>query len=116
MAKNKLYGDNARVGVVIGEGRVTTLGEMVEEDRPITYGIVKPGHGCPGGVPVVKVKDMQDDAIDESDLLLTTPELDHQYRRSRLRAGDLLISIRGSVGRMAEIPLSLDRNQKISCT
>ena len=108
MAKNKPYGDNARVGVVIGEGRVTTLGEMVEEDRPITYGIVKPGHGCPGGVPVVKVKDMQDDAIDESDLLLTTPELDHQYRRSRLRAGDLLISIRGSVGRMAEIPLSLE--------
>lgn len=91
-----------------GEGRVTTLGEMVEEDRPITYGIVKPEHGCPGGVPVVKVKDMQDGAIDESDLLLTTPELDHQYRQSRLRAGDLLISIRGSVGRMAEIPLSLE--------
>lgn len=90
------------------EGRLTTLGEMVEEDRPITYGIVKPGHGCPGGVPVVKVKDMQDGAIDESDLLLTTPELDHQYRRSRLRAGDLLISIRGSVGRMAEIPPSLE--------
>ncbi len=81
---------------------------MVEEERPITYGIVKPGHGCPGGVPVVKVKDMQDGAIDESNLLLTTPELDYQYRRSRLRTGDLLISIRGSVGRLAEIPESLE--------
>mgnify|MGYP005920873193 CR=1 FL=1 len=90
------------------EGRVTTLGKMVEEERPITYGIVKPGHGCPGGVPVVKVKDMQDGAIDESNLLLTTPELDYQYRRSRLRTGDLLISIRGSVGRLAEIPESLE--------
>lgn len=85
-----------------------TLGEIVEEDRPITYGIVKPGHGCPGGVPVVKVKDMHDGIIDESDLLLTTPELDYQYRRSRLRKGDLLISIRGSVGRLAEIPANLE--------
>ena len=57
---------------------------------------------------MVKVKDMQDGAIDESNLLLTTPELDYQYRRSRLRTGDLLISIRGSVGRLAEIPESLE--------
>lgn len=103
--KSQFIGDIQRA---FDEGRVTTLGKMVEEERPITYGIVKPGHGCPGGVPVVKVKDMQDGAIDESNLLLTTPELDYQYRRSRLRTGDLLISIRGSVGRLAEIPESLE--------
>ena len=105
LVKSQFIGD---IQQAYEECNVITLGEMVEEDRPITYGIVKPGHGCPGGVPVVKVKDMQDGVIDESDLLLTTPELDYQYRRSRLRAGDLLISIRGSVGRMAEIPESLE--------
>lgn len=105
LVKSQFIGDIQRA---FDEGRVTTLGKMVEADRPITYGIVKPGHGCPGGVPVVKVKDMQDGVIDESNLLLTTPELDYQYRRSRLRAGDLLISIRGSVGRLAEIPESLE--------
>lgn len=105
LVKSQFIGD---IQQAFDEGRLTTLGKMVEEDRPITYGIVKPGHGCPGGVPVVKVKDMQDGAIDESNLLLTTPELDYQYRRSRLRAGDLLISIRGSVGRLAEIPASLE--------
>lgn len=105
LVKSQFIGDIQRA---FDEGRVTTLGKMVEEERPITYGIVKPGHGCPGGVPVVKVKDMQDGAIDESNLLLTTPELDYQYRRSRLRTGDLLISIRGSVGRLAEIPESLE--------
>lgn len=105
LVKSQFIGD---IQQAFDEGRLTTLGKMVEYDRPLTYGIVKPGHGCPGGVPVVKVKDMQDGAIDESNLLLTTPELDYQYRRSRLRAGDLLISIRGSVGRMAEIPLSLE--------
>ncbi len=89
-------------------GKTIPLDDLVEKDRPITYGILKPGSGFPGGIPVVKVKDMRDGIIDQSDLLLTTPELDYQYRRSRLRAGDLLISIRGSVGRMAEVPKNLE--------
>ena len=89
-------------------GKTVPLDDLVEDGRPITYGILKPGSGFPGGIPVVKVKDMRDGVIDQSDLLLTTPELDYQYRRSRLRAGDLLISIRGSVGRMAEVPENLE--------
>lgn len=89
-------------------GNTIPLGELVEVDRPITYGILKPGTGFPGGVPVVKVKDMKDGMIDQTDLLLTSPEIDNSYKRSRLRAGDLLISIRGSVGRMAEVPENLE--------
>lgn len=84
------------------------LDDLVEDDRPITYGILKPGTGFTGGVPVVKVKDMRNGIIDQSDLLLTSPEIDKSYKRSRLRAGDLLISIRGSVGRMAEVPANLE--------
>lgn len=90
------------------KGKTVPLDDLVEDDRPITYGILKPGSGFPGGIPVVKVKDMREGIIDQSDLLLTSPELDYQYRRSRLRAGDLLISIRGSVGRMAEVPANLE--------
>ena len=93
---------------LLDEGITVPLESLVEDDRPITYGILKPGHGFLGGVPVVKVKDMQGGVIVQSDLLLTTPEIDYQYRRSRLRAGDLLISIRGSVGRMAEVPPNLE--------
>ena len=80
------------------------LDDLVEDDRPITYGILKPGTGYPGGIPVIKVKDMKAGVIDQSDLLLTSPEIDSNYKRSKLNAGDLLISIRGSVGRMAEVP------------
>ena len=93
---------------LLDTGNTIPLGELVETDRPITYGILKPGTGFPGGVPVVKVKDMKDGLIDQSDLLLTSPEIDNSYKRSRLRAGDLLISIRGSVGRMAEVPENLE--------
>lgn len=93
---------------LLDAGKTVPLDDLVVDDRPITYGILKPGSGFHGGIPVVKVKDMRDGVIDQSDLLLTTPELDYQYRRSRLRAGDLLISIRGSVGRMAEVPENLE--------
>jgi len=84
------------------------LEDLVEPDRPICYGILMPGLGHPGGVPVIKVKDYPDGFIVEGDLLLTTPELDDEYRRSRLRSGDLLISIRGTIGRLAFVPPSLD--------
>ena len=84
------------------------MNDLIVDDRPITYGILKPGTGFPGGIPVVKVKDMKDGMIDQSDLLLTSPEIDANYKRSKLRTGDLLISIRGSVGRMAEIPENLE--------
>ena len=83
------------------------LDDLIDDDRPITYGILKPGTGFAGGIPVVKVKDMRDGIIDESDLLLTSPDIDQAYQRSKLRDGDLLISIRGSIGRMAEVPDSL---------
>lgn len=85
-----------------------TLDDLVESDRPICYGILMPGLGHPGGVPVIKVKDYPDGFIIEDELLLTTPELDEEYRRSRLRSGDLLISIRGTIGRLAFVPASLN--------
>ena len=92
---------------LLNNRKTIPLDDLVEDDRPITYGILKPGTGFPGGIPVVKVKDMHDGIIDQSDLLLTSPEIDSKYQRSKLRAGDLLISIRGSVGRMAEVPEDL---------
>jgi type I restriction enzyme S subunit len=67
-----------------------------------------PGYGFPGGVPVVKVKDIIDGQILTEQLLLTDPRIDLEYRRSRLKGGDLLFSIRGSVGRMAIVPPKLE--------
>lgn len=89
-------------------GQLTPVVDIVDPERPVTYGILKPGTGYPGGVPVIKVKDFPAGRIEAEGLLLTSPELDEEYRRSRLRAGDLLISIRGTVGRVAEVPPELE--------
>ena len=82
---------------LLEQKKTKSLDELIQPGRPITYGILKPGTGYPGGIPVVKVKDMRDGMIDQTDMLLTSPEIDTQYQRSKLRRGDLLISIRGSV-------------------
>lgn len=86
---------------------LSPLDKAIKAGRPITYGILKPGTGYPNGVPVIKVRDYPAGFIDTSSLLLTDPRIDEEYRRSRLLAGDLLISIRGTVGRIAEVPPSL---------
>lgn len=99
---------NERIDAIATQSGAVPLAELIAEGRPITYGILMPGSGHPGGIPVVKVRDYPRGVIDEEGLLLTTPELAHEYRRSTLAEGDLLISIRGTVGRLAEVPSSLE--------
>lgn len=84
---------------------VRPLSEWIDPNRPITYGILKPGEDKPNGVPYVRVVDMKDRAIDPSSLRRTTPAISAQYKRSILATGDLLMSIRGHVGRMAMVPI-----------
>ncbi len=85
-----------------------TLDELNDAERPICYGILKPGPDLDDGVPYVKVKNIRGERIDVGSLNRTSPEIDSQYRRSRLRAGDLLISIRGTYGRVAPVPTELE--------
>lgn len=96
------------VHVAMATSPLALLQDMIDPDRPITYGILKPGKGHPNGVPVIKVRDYPAGEIQPESLLLTSPEIDQEYRRSRLRPGDLLISIRGTVGRLAFVPDWLD--------
>lgn len=85
-----------------------TIKELVDPLRPVVYGILMPGYGHPDGVPVVKVKDIRNGRIDVPALLLTSPKIDAEYARSRLKPGDLLITIRGTVGRLAIVPQILN--------
>lgn len=96
------------VGSLPVDWNIIALGECVPLNAPICYGILMPGQGHPGGIPVVKVKDIIGGVIRRGNLLLTSPAIDAEYSRSRLRDGDLLLTIRGSTGRVALVPLELD--------
>jgi type I restriction enzyme S subunit len=88
--------------------RYTALDAFVDKSGPICYGILKPGENYPGGIPVIKVKNIIGGRVLESDLLHTSPEIHKQYKRAEIKSGDLLLTIRGTTGRVAFVPKSLD--------
>ena len=95
------------LGRIPVEWELRSLGQCVRADAPICYGILMPGQGVDNGVPVIKVKDIVGGRIVQDNLLLTDRRIDRQYRRSRLRSGDLVITIRGTTGRLAVVPPEL---------
>lgn len=88
--------------------KVVALRDLCIPGRPITYGILKPGPELENGIPYIRVADFPGNKLNLSNIKKTSSEIDEQFRRSRLIAGDLLLSIRGSVGRLIEIPPELD--------
>jgi len=74
----------------------------------ICYGIVKTGVPQETGVFAVEVKDIQNGKIDIDSVKKTTIEIDSEYERSRLKTGDIVIAIRGTIGRVAIVPESLN--------
>ena len=84
------------------------LDEINDPERPICYGILMPGPDLPSGVPYVKVRNIRDERILLDQVHRTSTEIERKYVRSRLRTGDLLVSIRGTFGRTAAVPPELD--------
>ena len=94
----ELFGDPIKNS---NEFPISRLENLIEPDRPITYGILMPGPDVLNGVPYIRVTDIQDGQIVNVGIRRTTKEIDQAYKRSRLKSGDLLLTIRGQVGRLA---------------
>ena len=82
--------------------------EIIDPLRPISYGILMPGPDQLEGVKYVRVVDMKNGGIELSGIRKTTDAISNSFRRSLLKPGDLLMSIRGHVGRFAVVPPELD--------
>ena len=87
---------------------VCRLVDLVDGSRPITYGILMPGPDQEDGVKYVRVVDMRNGGIDLSAIRTTTHAISNGYKRSLLKGGDLVMSIRGHVGRLAVVPKELE--------
>lgn len=84
------------------------LEEVVQPDRGITYGIVQAGPHIPDGVPYIKTGDIIDGVICADGLSRTAREIADSYQRSEVKFGDLVMSIRATVGTVAVLPETLD--------
>lgn len=85
------------------------LEEIVLNHRPITYGIVQPGPDVrPNGIPLIRGKDYSSGKVITTDLYHVLPEIDKPYTRSKVKEGDILLSIAGYVGKTAIVPSELE--------
>lgn len=87
---------------------IGSLEQLTSPVRVICYGILMPKDNIENGIPYVRVLDLKGDRIDVPGLRKTSPAIAAAYARASLTAGDLLLAIRGSYGRVAEVPPELE--------
>jgi type I restriction enzyme S subunit len=83
---------------------VKQLKHVVDPNTSITYGIVQAGPEFEGGIPYIRTSDMSGKELPISGYPLTSPDIDKSYARSRVRPGDIVMSIRASVGKCLPVP------------
>jgi type I restriction enzyme, S subunit len=85
-----------------------TAQQLNLSNRPCAYGVLQPGEDIPGGVPFVRVGDINNGKVDSSNLKRISTTIANQYPRTKLRGGELAITLVGAIGRTAIIPDSLE--------
>lgn len=72
------------------------------------YGIVLPGPHVDDGIPIVKGGNCEPGRLHLDAMSRTTHEIESRYVRSRLRSGDIVYAIRGSIGQAEAVPQELE--------
>ena len=96
------------VGMIPEDWACLSLNALVAPGSSITYGIVQAGPHVESGVPYIKTGDMSGRVLPTDGLSKTSREIAARYPRSTLRTGELVYSIRASVGAVHCVPLELD--------
>ena len=84
------------------------LSDAVQLGTDVTYGIVQAGDEHPGGVPYIRTGDIVEGEIDVTKLRHTDPVTASRFQRSTVRTGEIVMSIRATVGTTAVVPSCLD--------
>jgi type I restriction enzyme S subunit len=95
------------LGDVPENWEVKELRYLVDPKRQVMYGIVLPGPHVEDGVPIIKGGDVRPHRLNPDTLSRTTFEIAEKHARSAVREGDILFSIRGSIGDVAVVPAEL---------
>ena len=97
----------SQLGPVPASWVVANLNQLTPADAPIGYGIVQPGDYAPSGVRVAGIYTINSDF---EEWHMSSSEIEAAYQRSRIRPGDVLLSIKGSTGRVGVVPPNLHGN------
>ncbi len=74
--------------------------------EPPCYGVLVPDFQV-DGVPMMRITDIQNGIVARADLVTISEELSNQYRRTIVQAGDVLLSVVGTIGEVVLVDESL---------
>lgn len=78
--------------------------EIINQEYPISYGVLVPGESEEGGVPFVRISDIAIDnppSLPEKNI---SKSVDANYARTRLNGGEILMAVVGSIGKLGVVP------------
>jgi type I restriction enzyme S subunit len=87
---------------------VQRLGSMVDEKAAIRYGVVQIGPNVADGVPIVPIKYVKE--IGTAQLHRSSKSIEEKYSGSRVTGSDVLISVKGTIGRVGVVPEGFEGN------
>ena len=100
--------NQTEVGLIPNDWKVVSTASLAEASAPIRYGVVQVGQYVSNGVPIVAIKYVKE--ISWAPLHRTARNLESPYAGSRVQAGDVLISIKGTIGRVGVVPAGFEGN------
>lgn len=95
-------------GLIPNDWDTIPTSDIVDTQAAICYGVVQVGKNTNEGVPIVAIKHVQE--IATAPLHRAAAALEAPYARSRVKSGDVLISIKGTIGRVGIVPSGFQGN------
>ncbi len=93
------------VGILPEAWDVLLFEQILAEGDSLSYGIVQPGELATEGVPMLRTVDLDDQGGRSATVVLqVSRQIENAYERTRLRGGEVLLSVMGTVGRTAVVP------------
>jgi len=84
---------------------IINLEAVRKSDEPINYGIIQPLDFVKRhGVPMISASNLTNPLIDRESVVCVSRDVESPYKRSRLKQGDILISIAGTLGAIGVCP------------
>ena len=96
------YGEEEMVRLPDGWNYVR-LSQFTQPDRPITYGVIKLGAHVKDGIPTLRSSDVRKLRVDLDSVKRISPEIAVQFQRTFLKGGEVLITVRGTLGGVAVV-------------
>ncbi len=75
-----------------------TIESLLEHPKSIAVGVMYPGSDTADGVPLIKVSDIKNGEVQGKPSFCISREVDEEYKRTRLRGDELLITLVGEPG------------------